>query len=269
VTTEELRDAILSLPPLADAAPPRFSWAFRRADLRNMLLTRDPHDFLTWPVVTEALFVGNAPWLLAEWDALVAQPDFLSRWRGLLTETGAGKPPRYPAAEYTSGNLIHQCYYLLEWEKASGRKLADLGSVLEIGAGYGAMARIVLQAMKWMPYAIHDFPELALLQKWYLEKTETDNLLRRARWTDLNAYRSTYSPDLLIACCSLDEMPIEERECLLLYVQPHSVLVVYHDNWDGVDNTAWFHKWARRTGLTWEWKYLAHVENMWIGVGHE
>ena len=138
----------------------RFTWQRRQAELREKLLGENPAAFLTWPMVHEALFVGDAPWVAHELEAL--QENGWNRWQKGVKEAKFGKPTYLKAEGSTSGNMVHQAYILKQWEDAAGGQVEKLTTVFEFGGGYGAMARLCKQLGFKGVHVIVDLPEFRL-----------------------------------------------------------------------------------------------------------
>lgn len=208
------------------------AWANRRRDLRKNMLNDDWFDFKQWGVVSASLYsesgIANC---IAEREALKPSP-----WN-LICDSFS---PR-------NGTAIHQCYALWLYESITGRIVSSLGSIAEFGAGYGEMARI-LRMYNYIDYLhLYDFPELGILQEWYLELH--GKLLDATYFYDNvdEWVRGVDQPDLLIAQCSLSEVPDLQFREDILDVEPKSLLIRYQVTWDGVNNKKWFTEFA--TGI--------------------
>lgn len=213
----ELKAAFQSLPSLPDSDS---FWNRKRAELRVRIANDDPAQFLTWPTIVSTMFVADAPYIRDEWNALYTSGDW-GRWKQAIAEDYAGNPVRLPEAPWTSGNMIHQAYHLLRWEQHTGKRVDSLKSIVEIGGGYGAMAKVARRAGLEGKYLIVDTPEFGLLQEYYLSqcgvKAETKTQIDRKR-----------SPGLMIAMWSLDEIDDAEMNDYLDLLKPANVLAAAH-----------------------------------------
>lgn len=133
-------------------------------------------------------------------------------------------------------NLIHQRYHLLQWEKANpNKKISELKTVLEVGAGYGAMVILFSRLGFRGKYYIVDLPELERVQRQHLN------------WRDIKCrvkWRERIRPDLMIGIASLSEIPPEARRPFLDRIRPKSYIIGYQSEWDNVNNTEFFKTWA-------------------------
>jgi len=116
-----------------------------------------------------------------------------------------------------------QNYHLDLWEQQTGRKIADLNSIVEFGGGYGAMIKMVHERGFSGRYYSYDFPELIALQRFYLP--EIDIL------TDIPK-----ECDLFIAICSISEACSDEQQDFMSKLSFEHCLICYQGQWGGVDN---------------------------------
>ena len=209
----ELKAAFTNLAPLPDGDS---FWTLRRAELRARMASDDPSEFLTWSTIISTMFVGDAPYIRDEWDALLESGEW-ERWKQAIAEDDVGRPARLPDVDWTSGNLIHQAYHLLRWEQHTGQRITSLKSIVEIGGGYGAMAKVARRAGFGGKYLIVDTPEFSLLQKYYLSQCGVEADCR----TQIVGRRS---PGLLIALWSLSEIDIAQSDVYLDSIKPSGVL---------------------------------------------
>jgi hypothetical protein len=171
-------------------------WGNCQVALVNHLLTTDVTQFLTWPEVLNTMFVGEANTARVEYDAL--QADDWDYWSDLIRENGFGGAPKLSYDTHTSGNLVHQAYHLMRWQTTTGRRVSELNTIVEIGAGYGALAMLVRRAGFRGRYVIIDLPAFALLQRFYLAQANVE-----AEW---GAPGDKIDADLVIGLWSLSEM---------------------------------------------------------------
>lgn len=217
---EELRAMVRKLPEL----PYDTFWNQKRNEIRIRMLdpNDDPSRLLTWSAIIATMFVGNAPYIDRELKAL--QDDHWTRWIPAITEDDFGGPERYNGLPTTSGNLIHQAYHLLQWEKATGKRVKDLERIVEFGGGYGAMAKLIRRSGFTGEYIIFDTPEFSLLQEYYLSNVGID---------DVHCISSDHAwsvawkrpADLFIALWSLSETDDATQERIFTRINARSVLV--------------------------------------------
>jgi hypothetical protein len=190
--------------------------------------------FIRWPVIEGTMFVGDAPYMKEERDCIAGAGE-KERWEtGLRDEGECGAKISKLFKEFrTTGNAVHQGYHLLQWERASGRKIGEVASVIEFGGGYGTMARICRQLGFKGTYAIYDLPEFSLLQEFYLSQVGINDV--RFFSDD-----KPISCELLIALWSISEVPPVDRMEFLRRIEVRSCLFAYAETWDGWRNKEWF-----------------------------
>lgn len=231
---DELRARFAQLPTLPTDT--RY-WTLKRAEIRERILREDDvRDFLGWSLIVATFFVTEAPYISRERRALIDSGRW-ERWGLGALEEMAG---------YSTGSLVHQAYHLHKWEETIGKQVARLKRISEIGAGYGAMARIVRQAGFDGEYTIYDFPEFQLLQQYYLGQFGVEVVFKDA------AFRAQRQ-DLLIALWSLSEMPPLERKKYETIKSKHYLMASQY-NFEETDNNNYY----RNRGLRQE--HINHLQ---------
>ena len=159
---------------LAAHVEPRFvraDWSRRNAELADHLRPAPPADFLRHPAILYQMFV-DAKYVAAELPYVQARlPD-----RALLAEDPVGDPPTTVLDDgvVTSSNTVHHLHHLLRYEQTTGRRLADLPTVVEWGAGYGNLAKLFLRlaatatTARCPTYVLLDTPVFSAVQWLYL-----------------------------------------------------------------------------------------------------
>lgn len=213
-------------------------WSQRRREIRQRMIAEGPENFLTWSVIIATMFVDHhAPYHLDEYRFIVAESGGLGieeykRWTRAIVDPGIGNPvraahlwanPEQTEMLYTSGNFVHQAYHLARWEAHTGKKINELDWVVEFGGGYGALAHVARRAGFRNAYIIIDFPELSLLQQWYLDQAGTANIGH-----SLVPYVHG-EVDLLVALWSMSEAP-EVLQDDILEISARYILLAFDDN---------------------------------------
>jgi hypothetical protein len=215
------------LPPITGNT----AWDRHRIALRGHFENDNPNRFLRWSTIQATMFVGEAPYIVDEYNELMDVNLVPYLWRAILKEPGIGKPQRLSYAEWTSGNLVHQAYHLKQWLDLSDHNIHDLDCIVEIGGGYGAMALICHRLGFDGTYCIVDLPEFSLLQNYYLDQCGITNVV----WTSADV-ADEIEPDLVIALFSVSEMPLSERKI----PKSDNYLFAYQPHWMGIDNMDYF-----------------------------
>jgi hypothetical protein len=220
--TIQLRKKISLLPAIEGET----FWNDRRREIRDYIQNGNPFQFMTWPVVQSTMFVGSeAPYLRWERQAIW---DF--GWGEFDNELEDG----------LDSNDKHQLYHLMQYLRAKGglKGLVEAKTILEIGGGYGSMAKVWRRLGFKGKYYIFDLPEFAALQEFYLSNTVgTENTF----WIDLNTTPPDLGPiDLMIACHSLSEMPIDKRGQIINLWPARDYLFAFNLIHFDMDNSEYF-----------------------------
>lgn len=218
--------------PVTDKKPPY--WEAWRHQLWQLGQTDDPANFTNWPCCYHTMLVRHWP------DAIRYERQRVSHMMPVSLLS-------FKHDEYD--NLIHQAYHLHQWQQTTGRKVADLSTIVEFGGGYGAMCLLCRRLGFKGRYVIYDLPEFSLLQQWYLSQHGVE-----AEW---NPRRKPKDVDLFMALYSLSEVPPEQRNRLV--VKAKSYLFLYSGQWEAWDNVEWFKQFAMSTALEWRNTELTHL----------
>lgn len=107
-------------------------------------------------------------------------------------------------------------------------KLIDIPKpkILEIGAGYGGMAEILLRLMPIQSYTCVDLQEVLPLQKYYLSNTHPASALEFK--TPENIGDDYY--DVVINTMSFGEMPSDVAKAYVKWAMTHSKMLISHNS---------------------------------------
>jgi hypothetical protein len=268
-----LREEIARLQqqPREDESP---WWTGIREQLVRQLLADDPRAFLGWTPIVQTMMVGNAQWTNKELRALRASDAWASTWRSALEEDPTGCPPRHARCRQSSGNLIHHAYHVQRLREITGRSLEDFAQIVEFGGGYGSFARLAFRLGFTGTYHVHDFPEFAALQRYYLRSVmAVRGLDLPAGFTASAEQADTPAPDpdggLFVALWSLSETPPADREPWIGAVGGSAAaLLAFQHEFEGTDNRAWFESLRTRApDLQWTLSDIAHLPGNSYAVG--
>lgn len=249
----DLRRTLERIGPAGVGADP--FWDEKRAEFRRQLLTHDPRRFVALAPVAQTMFIDYPAYVAGELGRLRASADWQSRWRPALREPRGLRLPRCPYYPSSSGNRIHHAHHLLAWETFAGRRIGELGSVLEFGGGYGGMAALARALGFRGRYAIYDFPELNALQQFYLRANDI-HAECLSDYAALQPLGRSNTLDLFIATWSLSETPPSFRRELLGRVKPRYWLLAYQDKFQDYDNGTFFREWCGQQ-QGWRWQTVA------------
>lgn len=231
LAAEALKLAFHALPPLA--ADDTF-WNGKQRELRERFAGSDIDEllptFLTWPEIATTMFVGECAWIEREHEAV-------KRWHGYpfaIVEDAIGRPPWLGYYPWTSGSMVHSAYHVMMWEATTGKSIRDVESIIEVGGGYGGLAKVMRRAGFRGTYTIYDLPEFSLLQRYYLDSCAIEGI----------AFRDSppvwpVECELLIGLWSLSEMQSEMQMRYLHNIRTnHYLLAMNNELWEGRDSRA-------------------------------
>jgi hypothetical protein len=218
--------AALPEPP-ADSRPPY--WNFWRNNLWHMAQIEPAENFWHWPAVRHTMTVQHVP----IGDQLAYLQQDRARWMPVVGDHH----------EHHSRNLIHQAYHLKVWEDTTGQRVDRLGTILEFGGGYGAMADLCRRLGFVGRYVIVDLPEFMLLQAYFLA----------GRGVVFEHVAEPIDCDLFIAVYSLSETDPAYRAQFLAHLDAASYLLLYSGRFAEYDNADWAQRLAAaRPGYRWQ-----------------
>jgi len=195
-------------------------------------------------------FVHNRLFIKNELNEIRKDKNFFTQWKNLLKEDEIGDPIRYFLYPESSGNRIRQVYHLKKFCDFSKINIKIIKKVIEIGGGYGCMARIFSKINHKIKYIIFDTFEVNLLQYYFLKlnklEVNIEDSKSRINLTSsikINS-RINYKNDcktLLIANWSLSEMPLKLRNKILklIFKIPY-ILISFQDKFENINNLKYF-----------------------------
>lgn len=174
-----------------------------------------------WGTVGATMFIGPGALVAGEVaqmrDASVFVPDF---------------------TDEDASNLIHQRYHFWRWERMNrDLSLSRIKTICEVGAGYGASLVVASRLGFTGDYYVHDLDVMHDIRERHLAHREVHCRVHRGLAAKC---------DLLVAICSLSEMPLEERDEALQGITTTSFLFAY--NVDGHYFRAWAQRASEMTG---------------------
>ena len=136
---------------------------------------------------------------------------------------------------YSQGTAQH-CHYLMIMQEHLGLKITDFDHISDIGGGYGNFYRMSRLLGYKGNFDIADFPIMHEIQEYYIEKHNLE-LPNFIGLKDLNPN----SKSILFGFHSINEMPFTDRKILeKKYYLYDYVMILYNDNFDGIDNMQYF-----------------------------
>jgi len=193
-------------------------------EIINLIKKKKLINFLRNSFIQKMFFIHNRLFIKNELNEIRKDKNFFIQWKKLLKEDEVGDPIRYFLYPESSGNRIRQVYHLKKFCDFSNINIKTIKKVIEIGGGYGCMARIFSKINHKIKYTIFDTFEVNLLQYYFLKLNKLDvaiennksiiNLISSLKVNNKINYRNN-SKTLLIANWSLSEMPLKLRNKIL------------------------------------------------------
>jgi hypothetical protein len=221
-------------------------------EIINLIKKKKLINFLRNPFIQKMFFIHNRLFIRNELNEIRKDKKFFIQWRNLLKEDAVGDPIRYFLYPESSGNKIRQVYHLKKFCDFSNINIKTIKKVIEIGGGYGCMARIFSKINDKIRYTIFDTFEVNLLQYYFLKLNKLKatiennksriNLVSTIKINNEINYKNN-SKTLLIANWSLSEMPLKLRNKIskLIFQIPY-ILISFQDKFENINNLKYFEK---------------------------
>ena len=221
-------------------------------EIINLINQKKLINFLRVPFIQKMFFIHNRLFIKNELNEVKKDKIFYIQWKNLLKEDEVGDPIRYFLYPESSGNRIRQVYHLKKFCDFSNINIKTINRVLEIGGGYGCMARIFSKINHKINYTIYDTFEVNLLQYYFLKLNKLEvaiensksriNLISSIKFNNEINYKNN-SKTLLIANWSLSEMPLKLRKKIskLIFKIPY-ILISFQDKFENINNLKYFER---------------------------
>jgi hypothetical protein len=193
-----------------------------------MLENPDWSDFQKWSPTITVMYSNNLSLVSGMRETISG-----TRWEKHLE--------KFPAKNAT---VVRQAYALSLYEKTTGRLLSDGDTFLEFGGGYGELARLVFMELEPGEFTIYDFPELSILQEWYLDKYVGSSKIKCV--SEVQRVRGL-TPTVFVSMTGLSEAPEYTRRHFLGCFRAESILLQYQKKWWGCNNEELFSTFAYGT----------------------
>lgn len=144
-------------------------WQQNMHEIEQLFLNDFTISFLNYHVIKTTMFM----YTFKDWrniqKKLIAQYFTKKRARNILREYNVGKPLLNDIEYVTSGNSIHHLYHAIKFFTETKTKASDFDVILEVGGGYGNMAKIFKSLNEKSTYIIIDIPIFSYIQAVYLK----------------------------------------------------------------------------------------------------
>jgi hypothetical protein len=214
-------------------------------EIKSLINDKKLINFLRNPFIQKMFFIHNRLFIKNELNEIRNDKKFFFLWKNLIKEDEVGDPIRYFLYPRSSGNRIRQVYHLKKFCDFSNVNIKTIKKVIEIGGGYGCMARIFFKISQKIKYIIFDTFEVNLLQYYYLKinklkvaienkKSKINLIYSVNKFNNCFNYRNG-SKTLLIANWSLSEMPLKLRNKIikLIFKIPY-IIISFQDKFEKI-----------------------------------
>jgi len=201
-------------------------------------------NFLREPTIKGTMFVGATSVTEEEYYQLVKNINWDSCWKDAIIDNGTGNPERFPLYPVSSGNYIHCAYHLSQFEEYHKVAVKDLDFIMEIGCGYGAMAKVCYQAGFRGQYILFDLPVFSEIQREYLKEIPFCNYISDIK--ELLKVKIPVEKTMFISTWAVSEMPTGYRNNLLnLTPVFKNILLAYQCEFEKMDINSYFNEWVK------------------------
>lgn len=217
-------------------------WTTMREVFAHDFQTLPKERFKVWASTLNVPFICRTRYMrymAAASDLIVNDPKFFHA----LQEPMVGCTPRdyvnflqvFDDYHTSYNRIIHAGH--LKFCGYTSEQLANMDTIVELGAGIGDMADIIHKLGFKGKYIIYDFPEIGAVQKWYHNKLGHKNIVHTSSVEDLE------DADLCIGTFSLTEMPVDLRNDIVGKIKnTKNWLISFSRSIFGIDNVEWIDK---------------------------
>ena len=227
--------------------------------LQRYSQTEDPLNFTNWPPLIRTIQTTSSSTIIASFLVLRRSPEWKNIWRPVLRHRRYGRPPAFLFYPLTNPITVQHAGHLHFFNKATGKSFFDVDCIVDLGAGYGSMCRLITKLGFNGRYLIFDQPPMLPVQRYFLalhgidsdyEKGSSSVILfpRIENLIEL-LNKEKYGKVAVISTWALSEMPINLRneiDPILSNGYCKNTLLAYQSNFtygsgfEGIDNPGFF-----------------------------
>ncbi len=254
-------------------------WSRNRIELKNMLLNKDPREFLKWDIIRRTMYYPKGE---TEFSFLKAQLNWEWFKNAMINEDPVFHPQPYFTYRQTNSNTVHHAYHIAQLLRHTNIDINKLSTIFEFGGGYGNMCRLFFNLGFKGNYTIFDLPIFSVLQRYYLSSLglplAPDNLSNMEKNNNIILVSDTKiilndfcSNGLFIATWSISEVPLYFRKNIFKIVgNPDYFLFAYQNNFEEVDDVKYFKSFcAERKNYLWHDFEIEHLHGNRYLIGEK
>ncbi|MBL8707287.1 MAG: hypothetical protein JNM30_20730 [Rhodospirillales bacterium] len=196
----------------------------------------DPRDFMRWGPIAGTMVHRTSRASVGALATLRRSEDW-TRWREVLRHPNVGNAPPFLAAPWTSAISAQHASHLLHFRRLTGSDFLDADIILDMGAGYASMCRLIKRLGYRGDYIIFDQPPVLALQRYFLGRHGIEAAYgefgpsRVALCRAFDRMRALIRPGARVALIStwaMSEMPIDVRRQIEPFIgEAEKVLLAY------------------------------------------
>ena len=207
-------------------------------------------NFLQWDIINSTIHLPNREEVNGWYELLRKSSLWESLFKDTIEDSDVGCPIKFADNCKASPTSVQNAFHILTM-KNYYIDIYEYDAIIELGAGYGSLYRM-LRRMKFnKKYIIFDLQPMIILQRSYLESVSEEenvdyfeNLYFCTDENMLNEKIATINKRILvIGLWSLSEMPLKYRKVVLKNIsnkQKVDFFIAYQDEFLEYDNAAFF-----------------------------
>ncbi len=212
-------------------------WIMFKNNIKKHLVEDNISGFLFWPEILHNMHYVPS---IKELNYLKKGTNWTKYKTAIEIKGNNIKQLPFFAFPHANENSIRQAFSLENFFHNTGIGLDKIDQIFEFGGGYGSMCTIIKRLGFNGNYTIFDWPELSILQKYYLksENVFDDNIFFINDLDNIKLDQSRKT--LLIATWSLSECSFDLRDKIISSVNPDFILIAYQKDFGGLENEDYF-----------------------------
>lgn len=201
---------------------------------------RSPNDFLRKKTISRTIHPNIQKLASQYYNDMKKNHCFQKQIFPHMLDSSFGNPFKFKLMSQCSPTTICHTYYLYIINNYLNIFIPnEITHLIEVGGGYGNLARLCRSYGYCGKYSIIDFPEMNVIQKTYLKHNSITNV----HFYTLNDSWIPNEEDIsmLISAYSINEMPLITRKVIEpLYQHFNYLFFAYNSSFGGVDNFDYF-----------------------------
>lgn len=175
-------------------------WQQNMREIERLFLNGFSFSFLNYHVIKTTMFMYTFNYWRNTQKKLIAEYFAKPDAKSILREYNVGRPLLNDIEYSASGNNIHHLYHAIKFFAETKTKASDFNVILEVGGGYGNMAKIFKSLNKTSTYIIIDIPIFSYIQVVYLKTLYGEEAVNIVHGNNIN---------IRIGCINL--VPLDKR----------------------------------------------------------